>query len=152
MESRRRGVLLGLLTLASCGELSSADARFATPERTVATLLTAHGVGDLGRAELQARFAVEGRLRVVDRAAFEACFVDLDQPGGRGLADYVVGMIAAARDELRYEVVEQLAYVVPRAGPRIVLERGRDGAFRIVLARSVPEEVRRELLTLEAAP
>jgi hypothetical protein len=58
-------------------------------------------------------------------------------------------MIAAGRDELRYETVEQHGYVVPRRGPRIVLRRGDDGAYRIVLAESVPEDVQRSLTALE---
>lgn len=136
------------LLVGACGDLTHTDSRFATPERTVSTLLAAHGVEHASQTELRERFVSEGRLAIVDRGAYEACFVDLDQPGGEALAGYVLGMVAAARDELRYETVEQHGYVIPREGARIVMRRGADGAFRIVLTESVPADVRRDLLAI----
>lgn len=67
------------------------------------------------------------------------------------MASYVLGMLAAARDALRYETVADRGYVIPREGMRIVMQRGEDGAYRIVLADSVPEDVRRSVLELEGA-
>ncbi len=147
-------LLVALGGLPGCGgdELSRTDPRFATPERTVATLLAAHGAGGASQAELQERFVAQGGLTVVDREAYELCFADLGTPSGPALAQYVVGMIAAARDELRYETVDQHGYVVPRRGPRIVMRRGDDGAYRIMLAESVPEDARDGLTALEGSP
>ncbi|HEY8430304.1 MAG TPA: hypothetical protein VIL20_18110 [Sandaracinaceae bacterium] len=145
----RVALMIGAVAL-GCGETSSADPRFATPERTVETLLEAHGAGEASEAELRARVA-EGGLRVVDRELFARCFADLDQPAGPALASYVLGMIAAARDALRYETIADRGYVVPRDGVRIVMRRGSDGAYRIVLSESVPEDVQRTLRELEGA-
>lgn len=149
MRARRVSVLWSVVLLVACGEVTRTDPRFATPERTVATLLAAHGAAELSQAELTERFVSQGRLTVVDREAYELCFADPETPGAQGLAEYVVGMIAAGRDELRYETVEQHGYVIPRRGPRIVLRRGDDGAYRVVLAESVPEDVQRSLTALE---
>lgn len=149
----RRAWIVALATIAiACGQTSSADPRFATPERTIQTLLEAHGVGHASASELQARMASEGGLHVVDRETYAACFVDLGEPGGDALASYVLGMIAAARDDLRYELIAQRGYVIPRDGVRIAMQRGADGAYRILLRESVPEEVRRSLVDLGAAP
>ncbi|HJL16850.1 MAG TPA: hypothetical protein RMH99_14395, partial [Sandaracinaceae bacterium LLY-WYZ-13_1] len=54
-----------------------------------------------------------------------------------------------ARDDLRYETVEDRGYVYPREDVRVVMERGADGAYRVVLAESVPDDVRRGLLQVE---
>lgn len=145
----RAALTLAVLAL-GCGEASHADPRFATPERTVETLLAAHGAGDASEGELQERIA-SGGLAVVDRELHARCFADLDQPGGAAMASYVLGMLAAARDALRYETVADRGYVIPREGMRIVMQRGEDGAYRIVLADSVPEDVRRSVLELEGA-
>jgi hypothetical protein len=149
---RRRTIAIaaGLLVLA-CGDVTRTDSRFATPERTVATLLAAHGIGEATADELQGRLIAEGGFAIVDRAAYEACFVDLEQPGGAGMAGYVLGMLAAARGELRYETIEHHGYVQVREGIRIVMRRGEDGAYRIVLAESVPEDIRRSITGIEGA-
>lgn len=148
-RSRMVPVLAALLAAVGCGEASSTDPRFATPERTVDTLLAAHGAGEASAADLTARVAAGG-LSVVDRELHARCFADLDQPGGEAMAGYVLGMIAAARDALRFETVGERGYVIPREGARVVMQRGADGAYRIVLAESVPEDVRRTVLELEA--
>ncbi len=136
--------LAGLIALASCGQASGTDPRFATPERTVETMLAAHDAGHASGAEIQARMASEGALPIVDAEAYAACFTDRDQPGGGALAEYVFGMIAAARDDLRYETIGDRGSVIVRPGVRVAMQR-RDGAYRIVLAESVPEDVRRSL-------
>jgi len=70
-------------------------------------------------------------------------------PSGSVTAGYVLGMLAAARDDLRFEISGDRAYVFPREGARVVMHKGSDGAFRIVLRDSVPENVRRGLLQVE---
>jgi hypothetical protein len=129
---------MAALLLLSCGE--GTDSRFATPEHTVATLLAAHGLADVSSDEIRARAATGYPVR--DRAAHEACFADLDRPGGEALAGYVVGVLAAGRDDLRYETVGDRGLVRLPNGPPIVMERTRAGAYRIVLEQSVPEDLR----------
>jgi len=146
--SARLAVVLVVLLVSACGDAATADPRLATPERTVRTLLAAHGIAE--RDDVQARMIAEGGLSIVDREAYEACFADLDQPGGAGMAGYVLGLLAAARGELRYELFEQHAVVYVREGVRIAMRRGDDGAYRIVLAESVPADVRRSIVGLEA--
>lgn len=148
---RRCPLWLALLcALASaCDGAQPTDSRFATPERTVETLLGAYGIADTPQATVRARLAEHGGLELVDTATWRACFVDLDQPGGEGMAGYVLGMLAAARDELRFETIGERGFVIPREGIRVVMLRGDDGAYRILLAESVPDEVRRGLLTIE---
>lgn len=136
--------------LLGCGEnLTHTDSRFATPERTVDTLLGAYGVRDLPQDDLRARIASQGALTLRDREAYAACFVDLSRPGGEGMAGYVLGMLAAARDELRFETAGDRGYVLPREGIRVVMIRGEDNAYRISLSESVPEDVQRGLLQVE---
>lgn len=141
-------VVVGVLASA-CDDAQQTDSRFATPERTVETLLGAYGIADTPQETVRARLAEHGGLELVDTATWRACFVDLDQPGGEGMAGYVLGMLAAARDELRYETIGERGFVIPREGIRVVMLRGDDGAYRILLAESVPDEVRRGLLTIE---
>ncbi len=147
---RLLSILSALLVLA-CGDVTRTDPRLATPERTVRTLLAAHGIEDAAPGALEERLIAEGGFAIVDRAAYEACFADLHQPGGAGMAGYVLGLLAAARGELRYETIEQHGYVQVREGLRVVMRRGEDRAYRIVLAESVPEDIRRSITGIEGA-
>jgi hypothetical protein len=137
---------LACFEVAGCeGATNRADPRFSTPERTIETLLSAYGLQELSQAEIRERFARRERFELRDRAAYQACFADLAGTAGEGFAGWVVGALAAGRDQLRVEIVGDRATVSPRDGVRIVLLRGRDGAYRILLRESVPEEVRRGL-------
>ena len=120
--------------VSACEPGSVVDPRFATPERTVATLLGAHGLRGLDEAQIRARLIRGGGLEVGDRAAYEACFVDLAE-AGEGRAAYVVGLLAARVDHLRFEIVGDRASVFPRQGVRVAMVR-REGAYRIELATS----------------
>lgn len=143
-------VLCFLLVLAACGgDLTETDPRFSTPERTVTTLLGTYGLNEMPQAEIHARLAERGAFELQDGVTWRACFVDIDRPGGEGMAGYVLGMLAAARDDIQYETVADRGYASPRADVRVVLRRGPDGAYRIVLAESVPENVRRGLIEIE---
>jgi hypothetical protein len=142
--------LLALLGSPGCEEsVTRTDSRFATPERTVETLLATYGLEDVPQEEIRTRMAERGAFELRDRETWRQCFVDLSRPGGEGMAGYVLGVLAAARDDLRYETVEEHGYVIPRDDIRIVMERDETGAYRIVLAESVPEEVQRGLLQIE---
>ncbi|MDQ3036511.1 MAG: hypothetical protein M3Y87_29205, partial [Myxococcota bacterium] len=108
---------LAALAVGGCeGATTSMDSRFATPERTVATLLASHGLEGLSQEETRARMARHERFEVTDEAAFRACFVDLDDPVSEGLAGWVLGALAAGRDELRTEMFAEQATVAPREG------------------------------------
>ena len=140
-----------LLVLASCGgdDVTSTDARFSTPEHTVQTLLGTYGLNDLPQARIQEQIVQHGAFQLRDRETWQACFADLDQPGGEGMAGYVLGLLAAGRDDLRFETAGERAYAFPREGVRVVMIRGADNTFRISLRESVPDEVRNGLLTVE---
>ncbi|MCB9597914.1 MAG: hypothetical protein H6719_34680 [Sandaracinaceae bacterium] len=138
-----------LAALVGCDDAQVTDPRFATPERTVATLLATHGLADESQDAIRARIAERGSFELRDAETWRMCFTDLDRPGGEGMAGYVLGLLAAGREDLRYETIADRGYAMPREGIRVVLERGQDGAFRIVLAESVPEEVQRGLLQVE---
>ena len=146
---RRLALLLPLLSLFGCAEaVTRTDVRFSTPEHTVQTLLGAYGLEEVSQETIRARMAEGGGFTLQDRETWRACFTDFDQPGGEGMAGYVLGMLAAARDDLRYELAGDWAYVYPRDEVRVVMAH-EGGAYRIVLARSVPEDVRRTLMQVE---
>ena len=139
--------LLGCALL-GCGAPAT-DARFATPEATVATLLRAYDLEDVSQDEVRARLAAHSRIHLRDHESYEACFADLStHPADQGLAGYVVGALAAGKDELRYHREGDRATVSPAEGVEIVMRRGEDGAYRVVLARSVPREVRARMASL----
>jgi hypothetical protein len=142
-----RAVVLAVVVLAGCEGLARSDARLSTPERTVATLLGAYGLEDVPQEEIRARLASRGRFELHDRASFELCFSDLDGPVAEGLAGWVVGALAAGRDDVRTEIAHDRATVSPREGVRIVMHRGADG-WRIALRESVPEDVQRGMASL----
>lgn len=145
----RLAVALALLsTLLGCGAPAT-DARFASPEATVATLLRAYDLEDVSQDEVRARLAAHTRIRLRDHESYEACFADLgSHPADQGLAGYVVGALAAGKDELRYHREGDRATVSPREGVDIVMRRGDDGAYRVVLSRSVPREVRARMASV----
>lgn len=152
MERVGRVEVVGLVLVFALGcddAVTRTDPGLATPEATVSTLLGAYGLEDVPQEEVRRRIGQHGAFELRDRAAFESVFADLDQPGGEGMAGYVLGLLAAAKDELRYETVAGRGYVIPREGVRVVMDRGDDGAYRIVLTESVPEEIRSSLLSVE---
>ena len=142
--------LIGLL-LVACGgdDVTTTDARFSTPEHTVETLLGTYGLNDMPQAQIQELIVQRGAFELQDRATWRRCFADIEQPGGEGMAGYVLGLLAAGRDDLRFEMAEDRAYAFPREGVRIVMIHGDDGAYRISLRESVPEDVARGLLMVE---
>lgn len=134
---------LSFLSVLGCDTASEVDHRFDTPEATVTTLLQAYDLADVSQEDIRARMASRGRFTLRDRSAYEACFSDLSaNPADEGLAGFVVGALAAGKDELRVTRDGDRATVSPREGVEIVMRRDDEGAFRIVLARSVPTEVR----------
>lgn len=144
-------MVIVLMVASACGgDAQEVDARFSTPERTVATLFQAYGIEQMSQAETVRRLGEHGAFSLRDRAAFEACFLDLERPGGEGMGGYVFGLLAAGREDLRYETVEDHGYVIPREGIRIVMDRDGNGAYRINLRASVPENVRRGLIQVES--
>lgn len=144
-----RVLALALVLLTAC-QGREADARFASPEATVETLLATYDLADVSQAEIRERMAAHRRFTLLDRDTYEACFADLGRGSSdEGMAGFVVGALAAGKDELVVDVDEGRATVSPRAGVEIVL-REEDGAWRIVLARSVPAEVRERIASVAA--
>ena len=143
---------LVLALLGGCdGATQTVDARFSTPEHTVRTLMSAYGLGDATQEQIRERMAAHDRFEIQSRATFRACFEDMGtQAASEGVAGFVFGALAAGRDDMRVEMHGDRATISPRAGVEIVMHRGEDGAYRIVLAESVPDEVRARMASLAA--
>lgn len=142
-----------VLGLVGCdGDATEVDARYSTPEHTLHTLFTAYGVESLSQDDIRLRMAAHSRFEIRDRASYEACFADLRTPTDEGLAGFVFGSLAAAKDDLRVSIAGDRATVMPAEAVRIVLLREDDGRWRISLAESVPDAVRQRmgLVTAEA--
>ncbi len=143
-------VLFALVLVLGCeGATRTVDARFSTPEHTVRTLLSAYGLADATQEQIRERMAAHDRFEIRSRATFRSCFEDLGtSPASEGVAGFVFGALAAGRDDMRVELAGDRATVSPRAGVEIVMHRGEDGAYRIVLGESVPDEVRARMASL----
>lgn len=145
----RAALVLTLLGLTAC-DPHEADPRFRSPEATVRTMLLAYDLADVPQAEIRERMAAHGRFELLDPETFEACFADLPAgPEAEGLAGFVLGAIAAGKDELVFEADGERATVSPRDGVQIVLEREGD-AWRVVLAESVPRAIRTRIASVAA--
>lgn len=136
-----------VLALLGCdGATTVIDARFSTPEHTVETMLRAYGLEGASQEQIREQMSAHGHFELRDRASYEACFEDLGEgPVNEGLAGFVFGAIAAGRDDLRVETFGERATVSPREGVEIVMHRGADGAYRVVIAESVPAEIRERM-------
>ncbi len=142
---------LALSALVGCDPSARAvDARFATPERTIATLFTAYGLEGASQAEVRQRLIEHRRFELRDPESYRASFADLATPADEGLAGFVLGALAAGKDQLETRVDGDRATVSPRPGFDVVLARATDGRWRIVLAESVPPEVRTRMSALAA--
>lgn len=144
---------IGLFLLGSllgCEEgLTRVDARFSTPEHTMGSLLRAYDLEDVPQAEIRERMAAHGRFALGDRDLYEECFADFDGSAiEEGWAGYVVGALAAGRDDVRVTIVGDRATLSPRDGVRIVMRRAEDGTWAIVLRDSVPAELRERLTSV----
>lgn len=138
--------LFGIALVACEGAVTHTDARFSAPEHTVDTLLRAYDLEDVPQAEIRERMARHGRFELVDRPSYEECFADFGGTASdEGYAGFVVGALAAGRDDIRVTITGERASVSPREGVRIVLLRHDDGTWRIVLRDSVPLELRERL-------
>lgn len=138
-----------LLVSLGCASGSGADPRFRTPEATIHTLFESYSVADVPEDQVRLRLAAHARFTLRDPTTYRACFADFRDPRDEGLAGFVFGRLVAFKDHLRYETRADRSVItlpVPAGAPggRIVLER-QDGAFRIVLAESVPREVALQL-------
>jgi hypothetical protein len=143
----RLPLLALVLALAGCdGATTTVDARFSTPEHTVDTMLRAYGVEDATQEQIREQISAHGHFELRDRASYEACFEDMhDGPVDEGLAGFVFGALAAGREDLRFMTHGDRATVSPREGVEIVMHRGDDGAYRVVISESVPAEVRAQM-------
>lgn len=141
-------ILVLLASLWGCSEEREPDARFATPESTLDTLLGVYGVADMSQEEIQQQMRSRGRFELRDEATYEACFDDYDGPQHEGLAGYVFGTVAAGKDQLRINMVQGKAHVFPDPDRReryVVLVQS-DGEWKISLRESVPADVRGALI------
>lgn len=149
LAARRLAHLLVVtpLVLSACQD-APRDARFDTPEDTVATLLGSFGVDEQTQEEVQRHLRNRGRFDLQDEATYHACFLDFGGPASEGLAGYVFGVVAAGKDQLRFARVGEEVHVFPDPDSRelrVVMVDGEAG-YRISLRQSVPAEVRRALI------
>lgn len=136
------------LSLGGCEE-EPKDARFATPEATIRTLLSTYGVQDMSQEEIQRHMRGRGRFELRDEVTYRMCFVDYAGSEHEGFAGYVFGTIAAGKDQIRIVHVEGRVHAYPdpdRVERYVVLDEGDDGLWRINLGESVPADVKRALL------
>lgn len=147
-----RGIALCLLAFvaAGCGQDEPpVDLRFHTPQATVDTLFEAYGVMDISQEEVRRRMDERGRFHLHDPATYQLCFSDYGGPQDEGLAGFVFGSLAAAKDELRITMTQEEARVFPNpdisSGRAVLLRRQPDGAWKIVLRQSVPREIQNQL-------
>jgi hypothetical protein len=127
------------------GATTTVDVRYSTPEHTITTLFTSYGLEELSQDEVRQRMASNGRFELRDRDTYLSCFADLETPTDEGLAGFVLGALAAGKDELRTSIANDRAIVSPRPGFDVVLHREDDGRWLISLRESVPDEVRTRL-------
>ena len=140
---RSLALLVALVLLpgaASCDDVRTVDARYATPERTLDTLLAGYGLEGKSLAEIQT-LRRTGRVRVRDDDAVRGCFESFEGPEDEALAGFVVGAIAEADGSLRTTMTPGVARVATGERATIVLH-DHDGAWRIDLHASVPGTVR----------
>ncbi len=145
-----RALIVALFVLSGCGD--PPDARFATPQTTIATLLGAYGVAELSELEIQQHMRERGQFELRDQATFEQCFVDYRGLESDGLTGFVFGMLAARKDSLHVVIADDSAHVFPDAERRersVVMTR-RNDEWKISLHDSVPPAVRRDLEGLAA--
>lgn len=142
-------VLALVLVLAACEGTTTTDARYSTPEHTVETMLAAYGLADATQEQIREQLSARGHFELRDRRSYEACFEDYGSTSlDEGLAGFVFGSIAAGRDDLRVEMHGDRATVSPREGIEIVMHRDERGAYRVMLAESVPEAVRAQMASV----
>jgi len=135
-----------LLFVTACDE-HEVDARFATPEATLQTLLASYGVQHMSQDEIQEHMRARGRFELRDEQTFRACFDDYSSAADEGLAGFVFGTVAAGKDDLRVNHAQGKAHVFPdpdRRERRVVLVE-HDGEWKISLRDSVPPAIRRSL-------
>lgn len=154
MLASRLPLLLAFVSLLAlgCAREAASDPRFRTPEATVHTLFEAYAVADVPEDQVRQRLAAHAQFQLRDAETYRRCFADFRDPSDEGLAGFVFGRLASFKDHLRYETHEDRAVItlpVPAGTPgaRIVMLR-EEGAFRIVLADSVPREVAVQLREL----
>ncbi len=124
------------------------DLRYHTPQATVHTLLDAYGVLELPQKEIDRRMDIGRRFHLNDPEARQLAFADWDEPADEGLAGYVFGNLARAKDSLRISITEDVAHVRsadPEVRIRPVVLQEDEVGWRIVLDESVPPAVARDL-------
>ena len=138
------GLVLLMACVSACEDVETLDPHYATPERTIETMLDAYGLSDVTPEEGR-RLRRAGQLRLRNATAYHACFEHFDGAGDEALAGYVVGSVVENRDALRTTITNDKARVMAERGAPVVLYKRR-GGWRISLDESVPQPYRGQLL------
>lgn len=143
-------MLLAVGTLAAC-EHGPADPAFASPRATAMTLLRAHHLDHMPEDEIRHRMkrTDEDRFGAVDQPLVARCFEDFDpdDPVDHGLVGFLVGVLAARRNELEVRIDGKRAVVSAGPAGRLVLHQGDEG-WKISLEESVPRAYRERMESL----
>jgi hypothetical protein len=146
----KRGAIVGLWAIAAayacaCGSegVRHVDSRFATPEKTIETLLGTYGMAQASQAELDHWLENNQRYPLRDPATFRACFEDYQGTQDEGLAGFVVGALVRGRSDARVTIVRDVAHVAT-ADRRVVMHDTESG-WKISLRDSVPRDVQEQL-------
>ena len=141
-------VILAMTATLLSGCSTTSDKRFATPASTINTLFGAYGIADMSEGEVRARLQARQRFDLRDPQTHRDCFADWQGEQDQGLAGYVFGKLAAAKDHLRIEIDGTTAKITPDiegASQEATVLSQTEGAWKIVLRESVPENVRQQL-------
>lgn len=144
------GVAL-LLGAAGCGSEEPTDTRFLTPQATIDTLFDTFGIKDLSQDEVRRIMAERKHFHLNDPDTYRECFADYRGPQDEGLAGFVFGAMAAAKDDLRITMDEDTARIFPTSDEtagRMVVMHLQEGGWKISLRESVPNEIRRQLYSV----
>ncbi len=130
--------------MSGCDDVTALDPHYATPERTIETMLRAYGLEHVSPDEGR-RMRRAGQLHLRNADSYHACFDRFQGAGDEALAGYVVGSVVENRDALRTSIASDKARVMAAQGAPVVLYKRR-GGWRISLDESVPEPYRGQLL------
>ena len=136
-----------MLALSGCAD---PDPRFESPERTVEALFAAYGVADLPEREVQRRLRSRERFELADRDAMLETFADYRVEEQEGMTGFVFGRLVAQKASLAYDCEPRRCEVRPEGEadtPPVVL-REDGGEWKIVLAESVPRQIKEQLIAL----
>ena len=143
MSCLRIGLLSIAVMILGCDP--QPDPRFATPQDTVTTMFVVYGVDAMTEQQVQKHMKAKQKFQLQDRKQYLECFSDFKNPSDEGMAGYVFGRLAAAKDSLRYKTTAGRTTVRTSQGQQIVLTKSANHEWKIKLRDSVPLNTQKQL-------